>query len=183
MTRKILKSILLGLAVLAGFVLIFGLYQYFKANQPQQLVAERIVQAPHWEVWKHISDVGNYEHVTGPGISRVDILEGSGEGMIRECADPQGNSWEEVCTIWEEGHRFKFEVNTQREDYAYPLKSLSGTWSVEELGPTTSKMVMQFDFEFTNPFLSGFFLPWALKQAREDMDYIMDNWQSMAEGR
>ncbi len=181
MIRKILKGILLVVAAVMAGGLIYGLVQYSKAKGNNQLISERVVQAPKGKVWKIISDVGNYEQVTGPGIHRVEILDGQGQGMKRECADPQGNSWEEVCTIWEEERRFKFEVNTQRDDYAYPLKTLSGIWRVDELGPTTTRIVMQFDFEFKNAFLSGFFLPIALKQAREDMEFIMDNWQRMAE--
>jgi hypothetical protein len=60
--------------------------------------------------------------------------------MIRECADPEGNSWEELCTIWEAGHRFKFEVNTDRADYGYPFRELSGLWQVDEIDPTSTKI-------------------------------------------
>jgi len=181
MLRKILKIILITLASAIALVMLYGLYQYPKAKGLQHLIAKRVVQAPHNEVWAIVSDVGNYEEVTGPGIHRVEVLSGSELGMIRECADPQGNSWEEVCTVWEPGKRFKFEVNTQREDYGYPFKSLSGDWKVIALGPTSSRIEMDFAFEFENPFISGFFLPLAMKEAQEDTEYILDNWQRMAE--
>jgi ribosome-associated toxin RatA of RatAB toxin-antitoxin module len=181
MVRKTLKVILIFLAVDVVLVMLYGLYQYPKAKGLQHLVATRVVEAPSDQVWDIISDVGNYEHVTGPGIQRVDVLSGSGLGMIREGADPEGIAWEEVCTLWEPGKRFKFEVNTQKDDYAYPFNSLSGDWQVVELGPTTSRIEMDFAFEFKNPFISGFFLPFAMKEAVKDTEYILDNWQRMAE--
>ena len=181
MKRKIIKGILLADAVLILLIGIYGLFQYQKVRGENHLITERVVQAPVAEVWQIISDVDNYEQVTGPGIDRVDVLEGSGLGMIRECADPEGNSWEELCTIWEPGHRFKFKVNTDRPDYAYPFKELTGLWQIDALGPTTTRITMDFQYQFTNPFLSGLLLPFAMSAARKDTEYIMDNWQRMAE--
>lgn len=181
MKRKIIKALLMADAVL---ILGFGIYaviQYVRVKGENHLISERVVQAPVNQVWKIISDVGNYEQVTGPGINRVDIIEGTGQGMIRECADPEGNSWEELCTIWEPGHQFKFEVNTNREDYTHPFKELSGLWQVDALGPTTTRITMDFTYQFKNPFVSGLFLPFAMNKARKDTEFIMDNWQRMAE--
>lgn len=168
-------------AVLILVVGVYGVIQYEKVKGENHLVTERIVQAPVENVWKIISDVGNYEEVTGPGINRVDIIEGTAQGMVRECADPDGNSWQELCTLWEPGHRFKFEVNTQREDYTYPFKQLSGLWQVDELGPTTTRITMDFAYQFKKPFISGLIMPFAMGQARADIEFIMDNWQRMAE--
>ena len=168
-------------AVIIVAVVVYGLIQYQKVKGDNHLISERVVQAPIGEVWEIIADVGNYENVTGPGIHRVDILQGSGQGMVRECADSEGNSWEELCTLWEPGHQFKFEVNTNREDYTYPFKKLSGLWQVDALGPTTTRITMDFSYQFKSPFVSGLFLPFAMSRAREDSEYIMDNWQRMAE--
>ena len=182
MKRRIIKGVLLIDAVLILVAAIYGIIQYQKAKGENHLVAERVVQAPVDEVWEIIADVGNYEQVTGPGISSVEVLEGEGYGMLRECADPDGNSWEEYCTLWEPGYRFKFEVNTDREDYAYPFEQLSGLWQVDAIGPTTTLITMDFEYRFKNPFFSGLFLPFAMKQAREDTEFILDNWQALAEG-
>jgi ribosome-associated toxin RatA of RatAB toxin-antitoxin module len=181
MKRKIINGMLLADAVLILVVGVYGVIQYEKVKGENHLVSERIVQAPIEEVWEIIADVGNYQNVTGPGIHRVDILQGSGQGMVRECADSQGNSWEELCTLWEPEHRFKFEVNTDREDYAYPFTKLSGLWQVDALGPATTRITMDFSYQFKNAFVSGLFMPFAMAKARADTEYIMDNWQRMAE--
>ncbi len=172
---------LITLEVIIAVILVYGVVQYQKAKGVNHFINERVVQAPKEKVWEVISDVGNYEHVTTAAISRVDILEGSGVGMIRECADEKGKSWQETCTIWEPGKRFRFVVDTHHPDFDLPFDEIAGTWSLHPLGPTTTKIVMDFAYQFSNPFLSGFLLPLAKKKAREDTEYILDNWQRMAE--
>ncbi|NER14427.1 hypothetical protein GWK08_13315 [Leptobacterium flavescens] len=182
MIRKILKITVLTLASLIVALLVYGGIQYPKTKGLNHFTAERIVHAHVDEVWDIISDVGNYHEVTAAGIDKVRILEGNGLGMKRECADPAGNSWEEVCTLWEPGVQFKFRVNTEREDYRFPFKSLSGLWRVDSIAPTSTRISLDFAYEFENPFLSGFFISAGSKQAEEDMKILLDNWQQLAEG-
>ncbi len=183
MIRKILKTIASVMAVLILALIIYGLVQYPKAKGEQHFTAERIVNAPKDKVWDIISDVGNYHEVTAPNISKVEILKGSGLGMVRECSAPSGHSWEEVCTIWEPGEVFGFQVNTDREDYPFPLKSLSGLWKVEEVDANHTRILLDFSYEFQNAFLSGYFLSAGIKQAKEDTEFLLDNWQHMAEDK
>ncbi len=183
MIRKILKTIALLLSLLIIVLLVYGFIQYPKAKGEQRFTAERIINAPKDKVWNIISDVGNYHKVTAAGIHDVKIIEGEGLGLKRVCSDPNGNSWEETCTLWNPGEAFEFVVNTQREDYPFPLKSLKGAWKVSELSNYETKLTLDFTYEFKNAFLSGFFLSMGKKHATEDTKILLDNWQRMAENQ
>ncbi len=181
MIRKILKGVALFLVLDIVIVLVYGFVQYPKAKGEQHFTAERIIHAPKEKVWEVISDVGNYHEVTAPNINHVEIISGQGLGMKRVCSAPDGSSWEETCTVWKPGNEYKFVVNTQKEDYPLPLKSLSGTWKVETVSPLQTRLFMDFAYEFKSPFLSGYFLSTGTKQAQKDTEYLLDNWQRLAE--
>ncbi len=181
MIRKILKVLALFLVLDIVLLLGYGFIQYPKAKGEQHFTAERIIHAPKDKVWNIIADVGNYHEVTAPNIHHVEITEGQGLGMKRVCSAPDGSSWEETCTVWEPGKEFQFKVHTEREDYPFPLKSLSGLWRVETVSPFQTRLVLDFTYEFKNPFLSGYFLSMGTKQAKEDTEYLLDNWQHLAE--
>jgi ribosome-associated toxin RatA of RatAB toxin-antitoxin module len=183
MIRKILKITALTLATIIVGLLMYGFVQYPNAKGVQHFTTERIINAPKDKVWKIISDVGNYHKVTSAGIDDVEIIEGDGLGMKRVCSDPNGNSWEETCTLWKPGEEFRFEVNTEKEDYPYPLKSLSGSWKVDPVSPMLTKLSLDFTYEFKNAFLSGYFLSMGQEQALEDTQILFDNWQKMAESK
>ncbi|WP_103070374.1 type II toxin-antitoxin system RatA family toxin [Aquimarina sediminis] len=181
MKRKIFKGIAIFFILDIILILVYGFIQYPKAKGEQHFIAERIIHAPKDQVWKVISDVGNYHEVTAPNIDHVEIIEGKGLGMKRICKAPDGSSWEETCTIWNPDNEFEFVVNTQKEDYPYPLKSLSGFWKVETVSPMQTRLYMDFTYEFKNPFLSGYFLSIGMKQAEKDTEFLLDNWQRLAE--
>ncbi len=176
-----MKWISLFLIVVIVVTLIYGFIQYPKAKGVQNFVSERIIYAPKDKIWDIISDVGNYHQVTAEGIHHVQIISGEGLGMKRVCSDPKGNSWEETCTIWEPGKQFKFEVNTQKKDFPLPFKSLSGSWKLDSITHNKNKLTLDFNYEFKNAFLAGYFLRVGQKQAQKDADYLLDNWQRMAE--
>lgn len=181
MIRKILKYLMISLAALLGVILMYGLIQYPKAKKEQHFIVERAVKASPETIWSIISDIGNYHLVTAPGIDQVKIISGKGLGLKRECVAPSGISWEETCTEWIPNERFSFKVNTEREDYPFPLKSLNGSWVIEKINTEESKIILDFSYTFSNPFLAGYFLKAGTKQAREDSNYLLDNWQKMIE--
>lgn len=181
MVRKILKGIALFLVVDIIIVLVYGFVQYPKAKGEQHFTAERMILAPKEKVWRIISDVGNYHKVTAPNIDNVQIVAGHGLSMKRVCSAPDGTSWEETCTLWDPGKAFKFEVNTKREDYPFPLKSLSGVWKVDSVAPGITRLSLDFAYEFKSPFLSGYFLSMGTEQAKKDTEFLLDNWQRLAE--
>ncbi len=181
MIRKILKGFTLFLILDIVLLLIYGFVQYPKAKGEQHFTAERIVNAPKDKVWEIISDVGNYHKVTAPGIYNVAIIEGQGLGLKRVCSAPDGTSWEETCTLWNPGKEFQFVVNTRKEDYPFPLRSLSGSWKVDSIGPSKTKLSMDFNYQFKSPFLSGYFISMGKEQAEKDTEFLLDNWQRLAE--
>ncbi len=96
-------------------------------------------------VWQVMSDQERYADVAD-NISQVEILEGRGEGMIRQCRDNDGKSWTETCTLWDEGRAFGFRVHTEAADYPYPIAGLAGTWSLAPAGAGT-RITMTFDIQ------------------------------------
>ena len=168
-------------AAMIVIVFLYGLSQYPKARGENHYISERVVQASKQKVWNVISDVGNYHKVTAGGIDDVQIISGSGLGMKRVCSAPNGDSWEETCTVWEPGNRFEFVVNTEREDYPLPFKKLSAVWKVDSISPNKSKIILDMTYEFENPFLAGYFLSIGKKQGDEDAKFLMDNWQRIVE--
>jgi ribosome-associated toxin RatA of RatAB toxin-antitoxin module len=98
----------------------------------KSMVFTRSVQASPDVAWEVVSDVGGFGDVA-PNLSRAEVLEGQGQGMVRRCYDARGRGWSEDCTLWEEGHRYEMRVRT--ETYPFPLRQLfrdfRGTWEVE----------------------------------------------------
>ncbi|WP_298902832.1 SRPBCC family protein [uncultured Psychroserpens sp.] len=181
MIRKLLKWTSIIISSLIAIILIYGGSQYPKAKGVNHFISERIINAPKDKVWTIISDVGNYHKVTAAGIDDVKIIEGEGLGLKRVCADPNGNSWEETCTTWIPEQEFSFKVNTQKEDYPLPFKSLSAIWKLDSISPNTTKITIDMSYEFKNAFLGGLFLKLGEKQAHIDSNILLNNWQKMAE--
>jgi len=136
---------------------------------------EREVRAGASAVWELISDVSHYHHVA-PNIDDVEILTGSGEGMVRKCRQGK-NSWTEKCINWIEGKEFSFLVNTSEPDYPFPLSFLQGTWKVEALDKKHSKILMVFEFKYKkrmhNLLLHAFMAP----QFKNIAEELLDNWE------
>ncbi|MEM8587078.1 MAG: SRPBCC family protein [Pseudomonadota bacterium] len=80
--------------------------------------------------WQVISNMEAYADVAD-NLSRVEVVNGAGEGMVRQCADKKGRTWHETCTRWDDGKGFAFSVHTDAPDYPYPIASLTGEWWVE----------------------------------------------------
>jgi ribosome-associated toxin RatA of RatAB toxin-antitoxin module len=103
----------------------------------------RVVAAPRAHVWDVVSDApGLADHA--PNLSASEVLEGSGEGMVRRRYRHAGAGWSETCTLWDPGHRYTMEVDTS--DYPYPLRVMRGTWAVED-GPAGTRIRLRYDYE------------------------------------
>jgi len=74
----------------------------------------RTFDAPPDLVWAVITDTDLYAEVA-PNLSSVEVLEGEGEGMVRECADTDGKTWTETCTVWEPERRYAVEVHVAEQ--------------------------------------------------------------------
>ncbi|MGF1661868.1 MAG: SRPBCC family protein [Kineosporiaceae bacterium] len=86
------------------------------------------IAAPPGAVWPLVADHHLYGRLA-PGLDRVEIVSGPGEPLRRRCTSSQGSSWEETCTLWEEGRRFAVEVDTS--DYPFPIARMRGLWQVD----------------------------------------------------
>lgn len=96
-------------------------------------------------VWRVISDPEIYADVA-PNLSRVTVLNGAGEGAVRECADTDGRSWTEVCTAWDPGRRYAVDVNVSESPIHRPLfHAFSGEWS---LTPDEDGVVVTMTFTY-----------------------------------
>jgi hypothetical protein len=115
------------------------------AASPVHLQVERIVDAPPEQVWVAISDAGDYGRFA-PGIAHTAIVSGEQEGMVRVCRDDQGGEWAEMCTLWEDGHRYRMtvDVSSYPAYYRWLLEEFAQTWTVEP-APTGTRLRLAFD--------------------------------------
>jgi len=139
----------------------------------------RKVKANKEKTWSVISDVSNY-HKIASNIDSVEIISGEGKGMVRKCTH-KANSWTEVSTLWEEGEQYSFKVNTDAEDYPYPLKFLQGTWKVKEISKNETEIVMRFDFAYSRRIHNWLLHPFMKSKFNKICEELLDNWQRKLE--
>lgn len=94
---------------------------------------ERDVDAPADLVWQVMTDHPAYADVAD-NLSKVEMVEGDGLGMVRRCYGPKGENWTETCDLYEDGRSFGFTIHTDAPDYPYPLSEVQGRWSVVPKG-------------------------------------------------
>lgn len=139
---------------------------------------ERLVHASRDRVWNVIADVANY-HKVAPNIGDVKILSGEGVGMRRACADHQGRTWQETCTVWEPGKSYTFVVDTKAANYPYPLSVMEGTWGVKEAraGESIITLTFRYDVKYPQPikwFLNSLYIR---HQFRTICKQLLNNWE------
>jgi uncharacterized protein YndB with AHSA1/START domain len=126
-------SIVVAILALAQLV---GLRRYrlgpVTATSPIELRVERLIDAPANQVWQAIADAGGYARFA-PGIASTTIVAGDGEGMVRVCSDGRGGTWSETCTLWEEGRRYRMDVDVSSYPayYRLLLHDFAQTWTIE----------------------------------------------------
>lgn len=102
--------------------------------------------------------------------------------MQRRCFDSRGRDWDEVCTLWEEGHRYSMPVKT--ETYPFPLRQMfrqfGGTWEVEPY-MSVSRVTMRYDVELSP--LGKAFGPLIRRAFARQCHAMLDNWQEEIESR
>lgn len=140
---------------------------------------ERKVKGTKSKVWNVISDVANY-HKVAPNIDDSKIISGEKKGLVRTCSHGK-DSWKETCTLWEEERQYSFMVDTKAPDYPYPLKSLKGTWIVDELSANESKISMVFEFEYKKAIQNILVHPFMKYKFTKVCKELLDNWQKMIE--
>lgn len=136
----------------------------------------RAFDAPPEVVWDVITDPGLYAEVA-PNLSRVEILDGAAEGMVRECADPDGRSWTETCTVWEPLDRYAVEVHVDDSPvHRRAFHSFAGEWAMTERADDVL-VTMTFEYEPRYGPL-GWLVGKALeREGRELTQAIFDGWE------
>lgn len=66
--------------------------------------------------------------------------------MVRVCRDDQGGEWAETCTLWDDGHRYRMDVDVDSYPayYRMLLAAFSQTWTVEPAADGTH-VRLEFD--------------------------------------
>ncbi|KZS41094.1 hypothetical protein AWE51_23355 [Aquimarina aggregata] len=177
------------IGIVAFVVCVFGVGQSIglaqtdsiKNQNIKQLTFERIINTSKQNTWKAISDVSNY-HKVAPNIDSVVIISGHGKGMVRSCSH-KTDSWTEVATLWEEGEQYSFQVNTDAEDYPYPLKYLKGNWKVKEYSKNKTKITMTFNFTYKKKIYNLLIHPFMKKKFNKICEELLDNWQKELENK
>ncbi len=186
---------LVTLLVIAAIVLLFAIEQFIGVATLYQgqhavstmsqegtltLTATATTDATPERAWQVMSDHERYADVAD-NLSKVEVVSGSGVGMVRRCWDTNGKSWSETCTIWEEGRAFSFRVHTDAKDYPYPIAKLSGDWALSREAEGTR---IQLTFRITGK--SGFGNRMLLKAMvipfSTICDRLLSNWIAVMEG-
>lgn len=146
-----------------------------------EFYAERLVRAPAEVVWDVIADLEGYAQAA-PNLSKVAVLSGEGEGMVRRCWDNEGNGWSEECVLWEEGRRYSMIVDTANAD-GHPMKEMKGTWGLQEEDDGV-RVYMRFEYEPKYGWL-GLLLDRVLTRrvARQLTETIFDEWEAQIQAR
>ena len=137
---------------------------------------DRVVSADLHTVWPIVSDIGNYADYA-PNIDQSKVISGNGKGMVRECSAIKQGRWSEVCTDWQDHSHFNFLVNTEADDYPFPLSYLAGKWSVNTVGVNQTLLRMDFEFEFKNWMVGLVGFPFMKRQFLAICEELLDNWE------
>lgn len=140
----------------------------------------REVKAPTETVWEVMTDHPAYADVAS-NITKVEVVSGEEVGMKRRCHGPKGESWEETCDLFVPGRAFGFRIDTEAEDYPYPISELSGKWLVKPVGNGS-----EFSIEITakpkgNPLTRWVFTMVAKHQFKAVLIDLADAWAARME--
>ena len=140
----------------------------------------RVYDAPPEDVWAVVTDPALYAEVA-PNLSRVGEWAGEhggeGEGMVRECADTDGNAWQESCTWWEPERGYAVEVHVPESEFHRRLfHSFAGEWAME---PVTEGVRVTMTFEYDTRYGP---IGWVLgrlleREATGLTEAIFDGWE------
>ena len=133
-------------------------------------------------VWQVMSDQEGYADVAD-NISRVEVVEGRGKGMIRQCSDTAGKSWRETCTLWDEGRAFAFRVHSEAPDYPYPIAELSGTWSLAPVEHGRTEIRMDFEIRAKPGMVNRLLFQMMAAPFAKICDRLLQRWVEIMDGK
>lgn len=112
---------------------------------PVCIEATRDVGADPTQVWASVSDAGAYARFAD-GIAETVVLGDRGHGMVRTCTDNRGDTWQEHCSLWEPGRRYRMTVDIASYPWHYRalLDRFEQTWEIEP-APGGARLTLRFD--------------------------------------
>jgi ribosome-associated toxin RatA of RatAB toxin-antitoxin module len=147
-----------------------------------RIETSRLFDAPADVVWAVITDPDVYAEVA-PNLSSIVILDGDGEGMVRECVDTDGNAWTESCHYWEAGRGFAVAVDVDTSDFHRPLFTrFEGRWDLSEGGDGVL-VTVQFDFATRYGPLGALLSRYFRYRAGPLMESVFDGWRAEIDSR
>jgi ribosome-associated toxin RatA of RatAB toxin-antitoxin module len=147
-----------------------------------RIQASRPFDAPADVVWAVITDPDVYADVA-PNLSSIVILEGDGEGMVRECVDTDGNAWTESCHYWEAGRGFAVAVDVDTSDFHRPFFTrFEGRWELSAADDGVL-VTVQFDFETRYGPLGALLSRYFRYRASPLIEAIFDGWGTEIDSR
>lgn len=112
-----------------------------------------------------------------PSLAFARVLDGEGAGARRQCGDHDGGRWTETCTLWEVSRAYAMQVDTDADDYPYPMTELRGEWRAEPVDGGT-KLVMRFDYSMRGRWLGELLAAaWMLPGAERDATAVLESWE------
>jgi hypothetical protein len=145
------------------------------------LTATGVTAASPQRVWQVMSHQEAYADVAD-NLSRVEIIAGTGPDYERRCFDNDGRSWNETCTLWDEGRAFAFRVHTEAPDYPYPIAQLSGEWSLSPVAGAT-QIRMRFKVTAKSGLLNSLLFRLMAAPFSTISDRLLVRWIAIMEGR
>lgn len=147
-----------------------------------RITTHRLFNAPPDIVWEVMTDPEVYAAVA-PNLSSVVILEGKGEGMIRECVDTGGNAWTESCHYWEAGRGFAVAVDVETSDFHRPwFTRFEGRWELTEREDGVL-VTIQFDYDTKYGPFGALLERYFQYKATPLIEAIFDGWSAELESR
>jgi Polyketide cyclase / dehydrase and lipid transport len=124
--------------------------------------------------WPLLTDHNLYGRLA-PNLRSVQVISDPGQPLRRQCTNTAGPTWQESCTLWDDGHRFAVEVDTTA--YPYPLLMLRGLWQVDP-DPDGSRVTMRFAFRAQSSVQGGLFAIALRILFKPVLKRILDGWHT-----
>ena len=147
-----------------------------------RITTHRLFTAPADSVWDVMTDPDVYAEVA-PNLSSVVILEGEGEGMVRQCVDTTGNAWTESCHHWDAGRGFAVAVDVETSDFHRRwFTRFEGRWELAERDDGVL-VTIQFDFDTKYGPFGALLERYFQHKAAPLIEAIFDGWSAELETR
>lgn len=173
------------IAIIALIVMLFAILQGLglsridevdNKTKMKRLSFKKKFNANKADVWEIVSDTGNIDKYAS-NVDKSQIVSGSGKGMVRSCSHGK-KQWTETCSLWDEGNKISYIINTQAPDYPFPLSYLKGTWQVKELSANKTELLMHFDLIFNRNIQRVFLYPLLKTNFNKIANELLENWET-----